>query len=738
MTAARVGRLTVQRSDSGDATGAASRPRSRLLTRSGRRFLVAAALAAVISIAFTIWIGFRVGGDHSVTVVDDIGEAIAALIAAASCGYASWRATGRMRLAWGLLAASALSWGIGETIWSIIEVGLGQAVPQPSPADGGFLLAIPLAVAGVLTFPSAPSRITTRVQAILDGTIVAMALIFVSWAFGLASVYQQNNQSQLAQVVGAAYPIGDIIIIAALLLAMRRASPQQRGTMAILLAGLAAAAVADSSFAYLNAAGVYTATGNVTDAGWVIGYFLIALAPFWPAPFVDRVVKEGPADLWQMSVPWLALIGAALVTLARAEQGLGLDQFMTAVGGGLGLLLVVSMVLLHRDSLSLLSVRDLTEQKLEQRTNLLNEVILHAPLGVVRVGPDYRVIDANPRMGTLLHAPEQIMVGSLVADYLSPEETARVLEQFKPLDAGVVDTIEGDSPARRADGSEVWLHWSVTAVRSRGGKLEYYLAMFEDITSKHEAEESTAANLASLERLNQLKSEFVSMVSHEFRTALVGIQGFSEILTTEGNSPEDVKTLAGDIFSDAQRLNRMINEMLDLDRMEAGKIRLNFKPVDVNGLVRDVADRARASSDAHSVRTMVDEALPIISADPDRLIQVITNLVSNAVKYSPDGGEVTVTTGLQDGHVRVAVTDHGVGIAPDNIGRVFGRYERFESNKTGNVVGTGLGLAISRQIVELHGGRIWVDSKIGEGSTFQFTLPVRAAAGSEAAAEPGH
>src|SRR5207237_8465026 len=160
---------------------------------------------------------------------------------------------------------------------------------------------------------------------------VAVALIFIIWAVGLASVYQQNNQSVLTQLLGAAYPVGDVIIIAALLLAMRRATPQQRGTMALLLAGLAAAAVADSSFAYLTASGVYTATGNVTDAGWVIGYFLIALAPLWPAPFANRAEEEGPADLWQMSVPWLSLLGAAIVALALAARGLGLDQFLTAV-----------------------------------------------------------------------------------------------------------------------------------------------------------------------------------------------------------------------------------------------------------------------------------------------------------------------------------------------------------------------------------------------------------------------
>ncbi len=175
----------------------------------------------------------------------------------------------------------------------------------------------------------------------------------------------------------------------------------------------------------------------------------------------------------------------------------------------------------------------------------------------------------------------------------------------------------------------------------------------------------------------------------------------------------------------------MITEMLDLDRMEAGKIRLTPKPVDVNGLVRDVAERARASSDQHTINVELDEALPIISADPDRLVQVISNLVSNAVKYSPDGGAVTITTGARDSQVHVAVRDQGLGIAPENMSKVFGRYERFESNRTSKVVGTGLGLAISRQIIELHGGKIWVESKLGEGSTFQFTVPMKTPAAAE-------
>jgi two-component system, sensor histidine kinase and response regulator len=711
-----------------DRVVATSRPKSRLSTRAGRRFVLSAAVAVLLSVTFIIWTKFQIGGQTTTIAVDDIGEAVAALVAAASCGYAGLRNAGRMRVAWGLLGASALTWFGGEVVWSVYEVGLGVEVPFPSAADAGFLLAIPLAVAGVLAFPSAPGRLTTRTQALVDGAIVALSLVFVSWAFGLGKVYETSSDQPLAQLLGATYPVSDIVIIGVLLLVMRRASAQQRGAMFLLLGGLAANAIADSSFAFLNAAGTYGAIGSVLDAGWVVGYLAIALAPLWPAPFADAVGEEGPVDFWQMSVPWISLFGAAAVAMGLAVTGHGLDVFLTAIGGGLGMLLVASMVLLHRDTAALLVLRDRVEAQLEQRTDILNQVITHAPLGVARVDVNLRILDANPRLGSLLHAPAKIMVGSMVGDYLSAEELTKLVERSRPLWEGAVDTVEGDSPTRRADGTEVWLHWSVTSVRKANGRIDYFLAMFEDFTAKHDAEEAAMANLAGLERLNQLKSEFVSMVSHEFRTALVGIQGFSEILRDETVGSEEVKGLATDINKDAQRLNRMIGEMLDLDRMEAGKIRLDPKPVDLNTLIRETVDRAQVQSERHAIRTDFDRALPIVSADADRLVQVVSNLLSNAVKYSPDGGDVTIATRSEDGLVHVSVQDHGIGIAPEFVDRLFGRYERFESNRTSKVVGTGLGLAISRQIVELHGGRIWVESKVGVGSDFQFTLPIHSAA----------
>jgi len=709
-----------------DLATATTRPRSRLASRAGRRFVWAAAAVAVVSVLFILAVGLNIGGDRGTTATDDIGEAIAALVAAASCGYAALTRTGRLRLTWALIGLSAFSWFAGEVVWSVYEVGLGQDVPFPSAADAGFLLAIPLAVGGILGFPSAPSRLTTRSKVIVDTVILALSLVYVSWALGLAKVYDTSADDPIAKLIGAAYPAGDVVMIGVLLLVMRRASMLQRGSMTLLLLGFASIAVADSAFAFLTASGQYTVNGSLLDAGWVAGFLLIAIAPLWPAPFPEKVAEEGPVDLWQMSLPWVSLLGASVVTLVYALTGRTLDTFLMVVGAALGMLLVASSVLAHRDSAQLIDISVRSEKDLEERTSTLNQVISHAPLGVARVGVDLTILDVNPSLGSLLHAAAKVLVGSNVREYLSPEALQDLIERSKPLWEGQVDTVEGDTATIRADGSDVWLHYIITGVRRPNGMIDYFIAMFEDITAKHEAQETAAANLAGLERLNKLKSEFVSMVSHEFRTALVGIQGFSEILQTGDSTADDVKSLATDINNDAQRLNRMIGEMLDLDRMEAGKIRLNPQPLDLNKLISDTIERAQAASDQHHITADLDRALPIINGDADRLVQVVSNLLTNAVKYSPEGGDVLVKTRAEDGSVHVSVVDHGVGIAPEFVDRLFGRYERFESNRTSKVVGTGLGLAISRQIVELHGGRIWVESKPGDGSTFQFTVPLRA------------
>jgi signal transduction histidine kinase len=172
----------------------------------------------------------------------------------------------------------------------------------------------------------------------------------------------------------------------------------------------------------------------------------------------------------------------------------------------------------------------------------------------------------------------------------------------------------------------------------------------------------------------------------------------------------------------------MITEMLDLDRMESGRMTLNRERADVNAIVAEAAGRLASSAARHPIDLNLDPDLPLIEIDKDKIAQVLLNLLSNAVKYSPNGGPISVTTRVEGDMVHVFVRDSGMGIAIESLEKVFERFSRLESDATRYIQGTGLGLPISRQIVEMHGGRAWVESTLDEGSVFQFTLPLAAVA----------
>ncbi|HEV8230631.1 MAG TPA: GAF domain-containing protein [Candidatus Limnocylindria bacterium] len=229
-----------------------------------------------------------------------------------------------------------------------------------------------------------------------------------------------------------------------------------------------------------------------------------------------------------------------------------------------------------------------------------------------------------------------------------------------------------------------------------------------------------------LERLNRAKSEFVSIVSHEFRTPLTGIQGFSEMMRDEDLTLLEMREYAGDINKDAQRLGRMINEMLDLDRMESGRMAIHREQMDLNAVIDEVADRVRPNAPNHDIELELDRQLPTIDADRDRMTQVVSNLLNNAVKYSPTGGRIAVRTRMDGTQIHLVVEDEGLGIPKEALETIFERYSRVESQATRDIQGTGLGLPIVRQIVQLHGGRVWAESEIGRGSVFHVTLPLAA------------
>jgi signal transduction histidine kinase len=231
-----------------------------------------------------------------------------------------------------------------------------------------------------------------------------------------------------------------------------------------------------------------------------------------------------------------------------------------------------------------------------------------------------------------------------------------------------------------------------------------------------------------LEAASRHKSQFLANMSHELRTPLNAIIGFSQVLRDElfGEVNEKQAEYLEDILSSANHLLALINDILDLSKVEAGQIELEIAPFSLTEALESgvVMVRERATRDGVRVALAADPGLDLVDGDERRIRQVIFNLLSNAVKFTPTGGAVDVSASHVDGEVWVSVMDTGPGLAATDHERIF---EEFQQAETGLELreGTGLGLALSKKLVELHGGRIWVDSELGEGSTFVFTLPAR-------------
>ena len=697
----------------------ATRPPTRSEAPDKKVFVWVAAVTVLLVLGFITWLVFRIGGDLVTIAVDDIGEAVAAFAAALCCVLAARRHTGRQRLGWALLAASAATWGVGEVVWSVYEVGLGIEVPYPSAADIGFLGAMPLTAAGILCFFSTSRGTSTRLRLWLDGAIVFLALLFVAWTLGLRTVYLDPEDPLFEKIIDLAYPVGDIVIGTILVLAIRRARDELHGRLLLLLGGLAAISIADSAFAYLTATGAYGANGSLLDAGWVAGYLMIGLAALWPAAparKVEEVWKEQPIDTWQLALPWVAILCVGFTAIGMALTGFEFGPVRTVLIGMIAILVMISQVYAHNESMSLLVAS-------RRSAAILNDIILFAPLGVVRIGVDLKIIQANPRFAELLRRPPLEIFGAPLTSFLPPEEAARAAAVFGALSEGSVEAAESEAEAIRGDGTNMWLHWSATAVRKANGKADYFVAMFNDTTARHQAEVAAVANLNVLERLNRLKSEFLTMVKHEFRTALVGIQGFSELMRdSERLDFPTVQAFATDIYDDAHRLDGLLDRMLDLDMAE--KVVIHHAPVAIGGVVSQAVARARTSALTQTITIELDADLPLVDGDAAQLAQLLWILLENAINYSPPGGEISVSGRAEPGQVVISVRDHGAGMPADFDDQLFARYQWSANNPTTKVMGTGLGLPMARQIVEMHGGRIWFESEVGTGSDFHFSLPL--------------
>ena len=254
-----------------------------------------------------------------------------------------------------------------------------------------------------------------------------------------------------------------------------------------------------------------------------------------------------------------------------------------------------------------------------------------------------------------------------------------------------------------------------------------YLALFDQVRRASQELRRQSQELASVEArraMDRLKSEFVAIVSHELRTPLTALVGFADLLRTDDGDPEERREWIEMLHEGAERLGHLVEELLDVSRIEEGRVELNRRPLDLRSVVERVSATFQSKANEHVIERDYAEGLPPALADPDKLAQVLTNLVSNAIKYSPEGGLVKITVDADDGVLHLRVIDQGLGLPPDALQAVFERFHRIEDESRQDIPGSGLGLYITRHLVELQGGRIWAESPgPSQGSTFHVTLP---------------
>ena len=234
-----------------------------------------------------------------------------------------------------------------------------------------------------------------------------------------------------------------------------------------------------------------------------------------------------------------------------------------------------------------------------------------------------------------------------------------------------------------------------------------------------------------IEAANQHKSEFLANMSHELRTPLNAIIGFSEVLQERmfGELNDKQAEYIQDILTSGRHLLSLINDILDLSKVEAGRMELELARFDLPSALENALTLVRERATRHGITLTqtVDERLGDIVADERKVKQILLNLLSNAVKFTPEGGRVGLTATVVEGAITIAVSDTGIGIAPEDQAAIFEEFRQVGREDARKQEGTGLGLTLAKKFVELHGGRIWVQSQVGQGSTFSFTLPVRLA-----------
>lgn len=364
-------------------------------------------------------------------------------------------------------------------------------------------------------------------------------------------------------------------------------------------------------------------------------------------------------------------------------------------------------LLLIRD----ISARKQAEEALRESEERFRSAFHNAPIGMGLIGTDDRWLKVNPMLCNLLGYLESELLSKRMSSLVHPEDLNLLQHCIEQALSNLQGTAQVELRYQCQGGRIVWGKLSLSVVRDAHKQPVYYVAQSQDITEQY--------------AIDRMKDEFISIVSHELRTPLTAIQGFLGLLSTGlyDNKPEKAKRMLNLALTNSDRLVRLVNDILDLERLSSGKVQLMMERCTAEDLLQRAVEGVQSLADQAAITLAIVPTSAQVWAEPDAIIQTLTNLLSNAIKFSPPHTTVRLSAQTQTDSVLFQVQDRGRGIPSDKLGTIFGRFQQVDVSDSRQKGGTGLGLAICQSIVQQHGGNIWVESTIGAGSTFCFTLP---------------
>jgi len=530
--------------------------------------------------------------------------------------------------------------------------------------------------------------------------LLDLAHTLVYPGMGILPGYGTNEAAQLW--IGARYLQSLSLLIAPLLIGRRL-----RVNWLLLGYGVVTALLLVSIFYWQNFPICFVEGAGLTQfkviSEYVISLLLGAIFTMW------QKRRQFDANV-------LRFLFAAIIVTIASELAFTLYQSPYGMANLIGhFLKIVAFYLIYKAIIEtgLVKPYNLLFRNLKQSEEQYRDLYEEAPNAYFSVGVDGLIKRANRSAVELLGYSEDELVGRPVADLYAdtPNGKAKAQEMFQRFLAG--EEIRNEElEMRRADGGEVWINLLVRPVRDKEGNVV--------------AGRSEVVNITEHRKLDQLKDDFIGLVSHELRSPLTVIMGAINTVLSEGDylSEEETRQLLKDAALESETLSHLLGNLLELSRVQAERLVLHAEAIDVKKVIQDAIEGVERQSSAHQFVVSTPQKLPPVYADPLRLERILYNLLENAVKYSPQGGEIKVTVKPDKEHLVIGVSDRGVGISPADQAKLFAPFQRLEESRPGGARGVGLGLLVCQRLVEAHGGRIWVESEPGRGSSFFFTLPL--------------